>query len=168
MVSWTIVSEQICELIKDETGISVKPEELEFIVGGELHVLLFDEEFTSIDSDYVDESDEEDLAYIIVESIEGLAKRVTENRLRYLRGIIEPIIRVIEKEKAIIILSFEVEDRGYLDRARHYLNEGEYELDYPDIVLRVETAHEVLEIAVDPYQIDEPFDKAELIKKMKH
>ncbi|MFH1179083.1 MAG: hypothetical protein V1710_01850 [Candidatus Bathyarchaeota archaeon] len=78
MVSWTIVSEQICELIKDETGISVKPEELEFIVGGELHVLLFDEEFTSIDSDYVDESDEEDLAYIIVESFEGLAKRVTE------------------------------------------------------------------------------------------
>ncbi len=41
-------------------------------------------------------------------------------------------------------------------------------MDYPDIVLRVETAHEVLEITVDPYQVDEPFDKAELIKKMKH
>ena len=167
MVSWTIVSEQICELIKDETGISVKPNELKFIVGDELQVHLFDEEFTSIDSDYVDESDDEDLAYIIVESIEGLAKRVTENRLRYLRGIIEPIIRGIEKEEAITI-SFEVEDRGYLDRGRHYLNEREYELDYPDIVLRVETAQGVLEIAVDPYQIDEPFDKAELIKKMKH
>ncbi|MCJ7730929.1 hypothetical protein MUP51_01315 [Candidatus Bathyarchaeota archaeon] len=167
MVSWTIVSEQICELIKDEAGISVDPNELEFIVGDELHIRLFDEEFTSIDADYVDESDDEDLAYIIVESIDRLAKRVTENRFRYLRGIIEPIIRGIEKEEAIII-SFEVEDRGYLDRGRHYLNEREYELDYPDIVLRVETAHEVLEIAVDPYQIDEPFDKAELIKKMKH
>ncbi len=111
MVSWTIVSEQICELIKDETGISVKPNELKFIMGDELHVHLFDEEFTSIDSDYVDESaDDEDLAYIIVESIDRLAKRVTENRLSYLRGIIEPIIRGIEKEEAITI-SFEVADR---------------------------------------------------------
>lgn len=102
---------------------------------------------------------------MIVESVDRLDKRVTENRIKYPEGVIKLIIGEIERELAITLL-FELEDRGYLDRARHYLNEREYEWDYPDIFLIVKKKQRVFEFPVDPYQIDEPFDKSELISKV--
>ena len=55
LVSWKVVSEQICDLIKDENGITIDPSDLKYQRGEELKVLLFGFDFTSIDVDYLDE-----------------------------------------------------------------------------------------------------------------
>jgi hypothetical protein len=161
LISWNTLSEQICEMINDETGITVKPDEVSFKLEDELWVYLFGESFASVDSDYMEDADEEDLAYTIVDSVDDPVKRVTENRIGYLQRIIEPMLDKFGNP------SFVIEDRGYTARARHYLNESEYEWDYPDLVLVIDVKGKRIEAEVDPYQIDAPFDKEELIKQIK-
>jgi hypothetical protein len=165
LVSWTVVSEQICDLIKDENGITVDPSDLKYQRGEDLKVLLFGFDFTSIDVDYLDESDDEDIAYMIVESVDSLAKRVTENRIKYLESTIQPIIDEVTKAKGVK-LSYEIENRGYMGRVRHYLNESEYERDYPDLVILIRGGKKIVELPLDPYQADEPFDVYDLKEKI--
>jgi len=165
LVSWTVVSEQLCELINDETGITVDPEDITYKTEDELTVLLLGSSLTSIDKDYLEDLDDEDIAYMIYESLDNPAKRLTENRIKYLEAIIKPIIDEVEREKGVK-LSCEIENKGYLDKARHYLNEAEYERDYPNLVITIRGGKKVIQLLLDPYQVDEPFDLYELKEKL--
>ena len=148
-------------MINDETGITVKPDEVSYKHENDLRVFLFGEPFASVDSDDMEDTDEVDLAYIIVDSVDDLLKKVTEERIIYLNKVIEPML---EKYGCS---TFTIENRGYIARARHYMNESEYEWDYPDLVLVTDAGGKRIEVEVDPYQIDAPFDKEELVKQLK-
>ena len=166
LVSWTVVSEQLCELINDETGITVYPDDFTYKTeDDELIVLLYGSNLTDIDKDYLEESDDEDIAYMIYESLDNPASKLTENRIKYLEAIVKPIIDEVEREKGVK-LSYEIENNGYLGRARHYLNEEEYERDYPDLVITIRGGKRVIHLPLDPYQVDMPFDLSELKEKV--
>ena len=82
-----------------------------------------------------------------------------------MEAIIKPIISEVEREKGVK-LSYEIENGGYLDRARHYLNEAEYERDYPDLIINIRGGKKFIQLPLDPYQMDEPFDLFELKEKL--
>ena len=172
MVDWSNVAETLCELIKDETGISITTEEMGFNEGNQkLSVTLFDEPFMEIASEEIEDRDEEDTAYHIFESMRDPVKQITAARITFLTKNIEPIFNdVLEKARSktgkTYDLSFRLENMGYLARARHYLTERETDWDYPDIYMIIEKDDETVELQVDPYQSDEPIDKTELIEKI--
>ena len=172
MVDWGNVAETLCELIKDETGITVTTEEMGFNEGNQkLSVTLFHEPFMEIASEDIEDRDEEDTAYYIFESMRDPVKQITQARITFLTKKIEPIFNdVLEKAQSMtgktLPLSLRLENMGYFARARHYLTERETDWDYPDIYLVLEKEDKTVEIQVDPYQSDEPIDKTELMEKI--
>jgi len=166
------VAESLCELVKDETGISVATEEIGLNEEKEkLSLTLFDEPFMEIASEDIEDSDEEDTAYYIFESMRNPVNQITEVRITFLTKKIEPIFNDILGEARSMTgktleFSFRLENMGYLARSRHYLNERETDWDYPDIYLIEEKDDERVEIQIDTYQFDEPFERTELLEKI--
>jgi hypothetical protein len=154
------VAESLCEVIEEETGITVKPNNVGFNKTGEvLTVFLFGDEFTQVD---VDDMDVEDWGYVIAESVPRIRERVTGNRILALEKNIKKII----SEQAPGFLtdhSMRVENRGYMSRYRHYTTEEETERGYPDIILVVENSKEK-EYEVDPYNVSEPVNLKEILE----
>ena len=151
------IVEALCEIIEEETGITVKSKDFTYeIVGDQLKVHLFNEDFTetTFDSDDV----EENLAYNIIENIDRLAHKVTEARMLSLEKHIK------EQYTQLKELPFHIEDRGHLSKYRHYTTEEEVERDYPELVLVVVKNDEEYYFEVDPYQTSEPISLEEIIK----
>ncbi len=143
MVSLGVVSEGLCDVILEETGIKVKPEDFRYEEGDCLRVFLFDEYFTEIDLDYIEE---DDLAYLIFETVDQVGEGVTENRVQFLEKSIGEWLT----SQGLTDLVYRIENRGYLSRSRHYTVDVETEKDYPDLVLVVEKGR-VFELEVNPY-----------------
>ena len=153
------ITEILCEVIEEETGITVKPSEFTIDFDGEqLKILLFNENFTQTTFDPDDL--EEDIVYSITENIERLSKKVTETRIKSLEK------KIKEKYPLLQELQFYIEDRGYLSRYRHYTTEEEVERDYPELVLVVTKNNEEYFFTVDPYQTSEPVSRSEITAKL--
>ena len=153
------ITDPLCEIIEEETGITVKPNDftVEF-EGDQLKVFLFNEDFTKTTVD--PEDVEEDIAYTIIDNIERLAKKVTETRITSLEKIIK------EKYPQLRELPLHIEDRGYLSKYRHYTTEEEVERDYPELILVVTINDEEHSFEVDPYQTSEPINLKEITAKL--
>ncbi|MCW4013204.1 MAG: hypothetical protein NWF07_09480 [Candidatus Bathyarchaeota archaeon] len=151
------ITEALCEIIEEETGITVKPHDFTInFDGDQLKVYLFNEDLTETMVDLEDV--EEDIAYTIIENIERLAKKVTEARIHALEKEIK------EKYPYLRELPLHIEDRGHLSKYRHYTTEEEGERDYPELVMVVTINDKEHSFVVDPYQTSEPVSFEEIRK----